>query len=244
MKTDCKVIKDLLPVYCDEICSEESRNLVDEHLGECESCKKDLELMKTSLGVGEERHIKETDLAKNASTAWKKGKKKAFIKGCVAVALIVCLCFGVYVGYHFFTSVNEYNMRGLINQAEEFFGYDNLVTRQVRNRGNYLAILLMDREDNYSMCVYDRDKLFKNRFKASGGIPILSNGEIATWNFGSPQGEAVLVICGTDLPRDLKQYSFVNDGVTYICPLSRETLDLFVIPDGGYNINTSNLTVE
>ena len=37
---DCNVIKDLLPLYVDECCSEESTRLVAEHLDTCESCRK------------------------------------------------------------------------------------------------------------------------------------------------------------------------------------------------------------
>ena len=38
MKTDCDVIRDLLPLYEDEVCSEKSRDLVREHLEECPAC--------------------------------------------------------------------------------------------------------------------------------------------------------------------------------------------------------------
>ena len=37
---DCNVIKDLLPLYVDECCSEESAKLVADHLAICESCRK------------------------------------------------------------------------------------------------------------------------------------------------------------------------------------------------------------
>ena len=37
---DCNVIMDLLPLYVDECCSEESERLVAEHLETCESCRK------------------------------------------------------------------------------------------------------------------------------------------------------------------------------------------------------------
>ena len=37
---DCNVIKDLLPLYVDECCSEESSKLIAEHLESCESCRK------------------------------------------------------------------------------------------------------------------------------------------------------------------------------------------------------------
>lgn len=45
MKISCAVIGDLLPLYADNICSEESAELVDEHISECSVCKSKLEAM-------------------------------------------------------------------------------------------------------------------------------------------------------------------------------------------------------
>ena len=39
MKIKCDVIRDLLPLYVDDVLSEESRKLVEEHLQECEDCR-------------------------------------------------------------------------------------------------------------------------------------------------------------------------------------------------------------
>ena len=39
MKLPCKIIEDLLPLYEEEICSEETREAVEQHLNECEICK-------------------------------------------------------------------------------------------------------------------------------------------------------------------------------------------------------------
>lgn len=36
MKISCDVIKDLLPLYIDDILSNDSKNLVDEHIEECD----------------------------------------------------------------------------------------------------------------------------------------------------------------------------------------------------------------
>ena len=50
---DCSVIRDLIPLYIDECCSEESRRMVEEHVKECDSCKKILEDMKQdTINVG------------------------------------------------------------------------------------------------------------------------------------------------------------------------------------------------
>lgn len=46
MKTDCEIIRDLLPLYVDDICSEKSRELVDEHLRECAECSSLLDRLK------------------------------------------------------------------------------------------------------------------------------------------------------------------------------------------------------
>ena len=39
MKMECEVIRDLLPLYADEVCSEKSRGLVEEHLASCPECE-------------------------------------------------------------------------------------------------------------------------------------------------------------------------------------------------------------
>lgn len=40
MKISCNIIEDLLPLYVDDMVSEDSRQLVEEHLKECPSCRK------------------------------------------------------------------------------------------------------------------------------------------------------------------------------------------------------------
>ena len=38
--TSCEIIRDLLPLYHDEICSDDSKQVVEEHLKTCEECKR------------------------------------------------------------------------------------------------------------------------------------------------------------------------------------------------------------
>ena len=40
MKMSCNIIEDLLPLYVDDMVSEDSRKLVEEHLKECPACRK------------------------------------------------------------------------------------------------------------------------------------------------------------------------------------------------------------
>ncbi len=45
MKMPCHVIRDLLPLYLDRVCSEESRELVETHLEHCPECKAYCDMM-------------------------------------------------------------------------------------------------------------------------------------------------------------------------------------------------------
>lgn len=48
-KIPCDIIKDLLPLYKDHVCSEKTMELVENHLPECESCREYLEAMEAEL---------------------------------------------------------------------------------------------------------------------------------------------------------------------------------------------------
>ncbi len=51
MKISCDIIKDLLPLYNDGVCSDESVKLVDQHLKECGSCTVELNRLKEDSPV-------------------------------------------------------------------------------------------------------------------------------------------------------------------------------------------------
>ena len=48
---NCNVVKDLIPLYIDGCCSEESQKLVDEHIKNCAACKKLLEDMNAPANI-------------------------------------------------------------------------------------------------------------------------------------------------------------------------------------------------
>ena len=55
MKITCDVIQDLMPSYIDGILSEDSKVLVEEHMGTCQECRKMLEIMKEEQGKEQAR---------------------------------------------------------------------------------------------------------------------------------------------------------------------------------------------
>ncbi|MBQ3546780.1 MAG: zf-HC2 domain-containing protein [Lachnospiraceae bacterium] len=85
----CDVILDLLPLYVDGICSKESRNLVEEHIGECESCKNLLENMKLDINI-----LSKNNEFKEEANVIKKVKKKIWIER-IVIALVTLFVTGI-----------------------------------------------------------------------------------------------------------------------------------------------------
>lgn len=63
-KIPCEIIRDLLPLYQDDICSEKSRNAIEEHIKECESCRTYLKKMEGEIPI-------ETDRIESTDEEWK-----------------------------------------------------------------------------------------------------------------------------------------------------------------------------
>lgn len=94
MKTSCKIIEDLLPLYYDSVCSAESRDLVEQHLAECDKCRERLSQIGTDI-VNEKKNI--TPL-KSVYNEWIKLHKRSLLRGIlcgICAWLILC---GTYFG--------------------------------------------------------------------------------------------------------------------------------------------------
>lgn len=124
MKTDCDIIRDLLPLYSDKVCSESSRRLVEEHCAECEECAEQLTAMSAELPREEK--------AGGAKNPLKKTRrhylKLAFLTAAVAVPMAVVICI---IGA---ISINETNHSGSISWSaiaaeREMTGFGNLIKK-------------------------------------------------------------------------------------------------------------------
>jgi hypothetical protein len=49
MKKECGIVRDLLPLYKDEVCSDESRAFVEAHIEGCSECAKELEKIEEDI---------------------------------------------------------------------------------------------------------------------------------------------------------------------------------------------------
>ena len=95
MNLPCKVIEDILPLYHDGVCSQESRTLVEEHLRECDKCKSMLAQIDDEL-INTTRNYDELKPLEGIRSEWIKIKKKALLKGVLITLLAVTILFGTY----------------------------------------------------------------------------------------------------------------------------------------------------
>lgn len=54
MKNECYIVRDLLPSYIDQLCSDESKEFIEQHMAHCESCSRMLHQMKEELNIVEQ----------------------------------------------------------------------------------------------------------------------------------------------------------------------------------------------
>jgi uncharacterized protein YpmB len=86
MEKTCDIIKDLLPLYLDNVCSEDSKRAVEEHIATCENCRRELEAYRSDItaadGGGEE-------VIRKLSTRWKKTKRASLLTGILVMAIFI-----------------------------------------------------------------------------------------------------------------------------------------------------------
>lgn len=96
MSYPCGIIKDLLPLYIDDVCNNESRQAVENHLAECEACRKYHEAMKATEGYVEKENMADKNMVNSLKTVKNKIHKRITVIILSVVAAAVA-CIG---GYH------------------------------------------------------------------------------------------------------------------------------------------------
>lgn len=97
----CEVVQDLLPLYYDDICSEATRELVEEHLINCTKCRFSLEELISSLSVplqDMEVNKLEGNGLRSIKKMWSRTQSLAYFKGLLVAASVCVVLFLGYVG--------------------------------------------------------------------------------------------------------------------------------------------------
>lgn len=92
MNQNCEIVRDLLPLYLDEVCSNSSRSLVEGHLAECAECASEL----AALRQGEMEaglNIEKTGVISRQAKQFRRKSTLAglVVAGILMIPILVCL---------------------------------------------------------------------------------------------------------------------------------------------------------
>lgn len=94
-EVECGVIRDLLPLYEDGAASEETTQLVREHIKDCPACREELRKMRVpvSIPAKEDGELWERYKRRQDQLRRKKNIRIACVLSLVAAAVVFCLCY-------------------------------------------------------------------------------------------------------------------------------------------------------
>lgn len=112
MRNECNIIRDILPLYIEEIVSEDTVSFVEEHLEKCAACRTELENMKApnalEIVVSDTQATDEKPL-KAFAKMWNR-KKRIVISAFAAILLLVVLLGSCFVSYLKFDTANPFSV--------------------------------------------------------------------------------------------------------------------------------------
>lgn len=116
MKNECYIVGDLMPSYSDQLCSEESKQFIEQHLKQCQSCSQILHHMKEELATAEQldmpmRNEQKKPFEKVSRFMKEQVSFMKFLKGSFGFSLLIAVLFFV-IAFNDLLAWNE-------NQQEE-----------------------------------------------------------------------------------------------------------------------------
>lgn len=138
MKLSCNVMKDMLPLYHDGVCSEDSKELVEDHLKECPHCRSVLDALRGEIGLTEQP-VDDLQPLKEMGKQWKKEKKRSVRKGaCIALAALLSVFF-LWCGIWYFGYAVRYDI--LAAELDRANGDFPTSASHAEKHGDYAVLL-------------------------------------------------------------------------------------------------------
>ena len=105
MINECSIIRDILPLYHEDMVSEDTAAFVRQHLEKCEDCRKELEALKSDSDIADMTD-EQTDEDKAALLALKKKMKRKKITTIAVTALCIIAAIALCVQFYFYMNIS------------------------------------------------------------------------------------------------------------------------------------------
>ena len=181
---NCKIVQDLLPNYIEKLTTEETNQFIEEHLKECDECKKVLENMQKDIQLNAEKQDK------REVKYMKKYSNKMKVLKYILLALII-----IYIAI---VLRRTFIMFSLSEKAKENKSYDNYyaklysyhgdsltITESYNKDGNHLTTMTritVDGEQRLKLTFYNKDNEQIALAESEEGKYILNTETTAGWN--------------------------------------------------------------
>ena len=120
---DCAIVKDILPLYIEDMVSEETKLFINEHLKECEDCRNELDILKSEALVSTPEIISENEI-KPFRKAAKKLNRQLYGFSYMLIILFILLGFS-------YTEEEKMMYNSLIMPLVGVFGYTTFKWRVI-----------------------------------------------------------------------------------------------------------------
>ena len=96
MKTECSVVRDLLPLYVEDMVNPETAQYIKSHLAECAECQAELDSLKEGDGMTaiEKKPVSEVTEAKSFKAIMKRMNRQFYSIAYAALIFLIFLGFG------------------------------------------------------------------------------------------------------------------------------------------------------
>ncbi len=214
----CKVIEDLLPLYADEICSEDSRTIVEHHIAECSECREKLDTMKILFEADKTQQI-ELENIKPFKLLYKRYIRLGIITLLICLAfLIPTALFGMMIvneetdqGYSISTLMTEIKLHKLSKIIEKGEYREFLDNVMLQNQSEYTSEEISALKDMYA-------EDFKNYFEKYPIKRVWVGGDKGKCTYGS-----IVFELKTDLvPDNIKTMRYLH----FMCDRFAENMQL------------------
>lgn len=224
-KKNCKIVQDLLPNYIEKLTNEETNQFIEEHLNECEECKKIAENMKKEIELNTpKRNEKEVKYIKKYS------KKLKILRNILLVILIIALIFlgctlrkfliikglqkradkiAKSVNYHISIS----SIGNLASQNCEYYVKDGkmaCIIERYGNDGKTSRVLAYRKNENGKTNIYMETQDRKKAYLNTGGIANLPQ---LVWPIidTEPNNFELFFICSKLKLKKVEQFYFIDN---------------------------------
>lgn len=129
MNYSCEVIRDLILLQQDNLCSSESEKTINEHLKECEQCQKYLNFLRNDFELSKQKNNdEEMRKAHSIKSVKNKLRKKTILTVFLSIfcSLMVCLIIIIFTKEHIADTLGLKKEITSINYYDECFGKDSL----------------------------------------------------------------------------------------------------------------------